>query len=299
MTLLLLFATGIFAGTVDAIAGGGGLISLPMLLGMGIPPHLALGTNKLQGSIGTLVAARHYYQSGLVSFRQAFRGIACGLAGSITGAVLAQVISGNILHHIVPALLAAVLLYTLLSPRLGLTDHAPRLSEPLFYLLFGAALGFYDGFFGPGVGSFWVFVLTYFLGYNLMKATAYTKIFNLNSSLVAMVCFMIGGNIDYHIALTMAAGQIIGGRVGAGLAVKNGAYLIRPVFLTVVTATIVTLLYRNYGESQMLAHFLHENTILLCLSLFILIVYLRMLRHNRLSKGTHSDYINQEGRVEK
>ena len=250
MLMLLLFATGLFAGTVDAIAGGGGLISLPMLLSLGVPPHVAFGTNKLQGTIGTFVAARRYYQHGLISFKIAYRGMLFGLMGSMVGAVTAQLLGSAILYHIAPVLLVLVLFYSFLSPRLGVSDHAPRMSELVFYVLFGFALGFYDGFFGPGVGSLWVFLLTYFLGYNLIKATAYTKVFNLNSSLIATICFLIGGNIDYRIALCMAAGQVIGGRLGATLAIKKGAYLVRPVFLAVVSATIVTLAYKNYTKEH-------------------------------------------------
>lgn len=258
MTLLLLFFTGLFAGTVDAIAGGGGLISLPVLLSTGMPPHLAFGTNKLQGMIGTLVATLKYYRHGYISMKKVYVGILFGLVGSILGSVAAQIISSDILRKIIPVILTIIFIYTICSPRMGLKDNNAKMSEFLFYLIFGFSLGFYDGFLGPGTGSFWVFALTFFLGFNLIKATAYTKVFNLNSSFVAMVCFAIGNNIDYRVGLVMAAGQMIGGRLGAHLAISKGARLIRPIFLGVVSLTISTLAYKNYAHSDLFAHFTEQ-----------------------------------------
>lgn len=254
LTFFLLFFTGLFAGTVDAIAGGGGLISLPVLLSLGIPPHLAFGTNKLQGTLGTSVAALRYYRHGLISLSAASYGILFGLIGSICGAIAGQVMSTVLLQKLIPILLLAILAYVVFSPRVGDVDLKPRMREALFYLVFGFLLGFYDGFFGPGVGSIWVFSLTFFLGYNLIKATAYTKIFNLNSSLIATLCFAIGGNIDYRLGLSMAAGQLIGGRLGAHFAIKNGSYVIRPIFFSVVTMTILSLLVKTYGHLDIVMH---------------------------------------------
>jgi len=246
MLTILLFVTGLFAGTVDAIAGGGGLISLPILLGIGMPPHLALGTSKLQGTIGTFVAARRYYRLGFISLKSIYPGIISGFIGSAAGAIMSQMLDGHLLKKIVPVVLALILVYTIYTPKLGKEDIHPRMNAFLFYVLFGFGLGFYDGFLGPGTGSFWVFGLAFLLGFNLIKATAYTKMFNLNSSFVALVCFAIGGNIDYRAGLIMAAGQLIGARLGASLAINKGANLIRPMFLCVVTCTIASLIYRGY-----------------------------------------------------
>lgn len=249
MLMLLLFFTGLLSGTVDAIAGGGGLISIPVLLGMGLPPHVAFGTNKLQGAVGTLMAARRYARAGLVSLRSSYLGIFAGVLGAIAGSVVNQAISSDSLRLIAPFMLAIIFIYTILSPRLGHEDVSPKISSVLFYLTFGFALAFYDGFFGPGVGAFWVFLLMFFLGMNLIKATAYTKIFNLNSSLVAIVCFAVGSNIDYQVGIAMAAGQVLGGQLGATLAINKGAKLIRPLFLGMMFVTISSLAYRNYGAA--------------------------------------------------
>lgn len=271
MIFFLLFLTGLLAGTIDAVAGGGGLVSIPMLLSIGMPPHLAFGTNKLQSTIGTFVATRRYYRHGLISPKSIYLGIIFGFFGAVCGAVTTQILDSEILKKIIPILLCIILLYTLFSPKLGHQDEKPRLSEFWFYLIFGFIFGFYDGFFGPGVGSFWVFSLTFFLGYNLIKATAYTKVFNLNSNVVALVCFALGGNIDYRTALCMAAGSLIGGRVGAGLALRKGAKLIRPVFLAVVTVTIATLVYRSYSHSEIFKQLTHQyQTLLIFIGVSIL-----------------------------
>lgn len=262
MILLLLFLAGLFAGTVDAIAGGGGLISLPVLLSIGMPPHIAFGTNKLQGMIGTFVATLKYYRHGYISLKKIYSGIAFGLLGGIAGSVAAQVMSSDILRKIIPIFLFIILIYTVCSPRMGLKDNKPKMNEFIFYLIFGFALSFYDGFLGPGTGSFWVFALTFFLGFNLIKATAYTKVFNLNSSFIAMICFAIGGNIDYRVGLVMAAGQIIGGRLGAHLAISKGARVIRPIFLGVVSLTISTLIYKSYANSDLFTHITEQYGII-------------------------------------
>ena len=241
----LFFATGLIAGTIDAIAGGGGLMSLPVLLGLGLPPSLALGTNKLQSCCGTAVAALSYYRRGWLNSQGLMSGLIFSAGGAILGAIAIQVSSNVFLKQIIPFILLFVFSYVVFCPRLGQQDEKPKMNLNLFYASLGLALGFYDGFLGPGVGGFWVFVLVYLLGYNLLKATAYTKVYNLNTNLIALLCFAVGGNIDYRIGVIMAAGQLIGGRVGAQLAMKKGLYLIRPLFLVMMLAAIVTLIYRN------------------------------------------------------
>jgi len=258
MILLILFLTGLFAGTLDAIAGGGGLISLPILLSTGMPPHIAFGTNKLQGMTGTFFATLKYYRHGYISLKKTYLGIISGITGSILGSIAAQVISSDVLRKIIPVFLFIILIYTIMSPRMGQKDDKAKMNEALFYLVFGFSLAFYDGFFGPGTGSFWVFLLTYFLGFNLIKATAYAKVFNLNSSFISMICFAIGGNIDYRLGLVMAAGQVIGGRLGAHLAITKGARLIRPIFLGVVSLTISTLIYKTYAGSALFVRITHQ-----------------------------------------
>jgi uncharacterized membrane protein YfcA len=289
MLLSLLFMTGFLAGLVDAIAGGGGLISLPILLSTGMSPHLALGTNKLQGSIGALVTTFRYHRLGLVSFKSASVGLIAGAIGSALGAATTLVIDGGALNKIIPAVLIAILIYTLCKPKLGKEDIHPRVKQIPFYLAAGFSLGFYDGFLGPAVGSFWLFLLAFFLGFNFMKATAYAKVFNLNSSLIALGCFAIGNSIDYRTAFVMAAGQLIGARLGSGLAIKRGVRLIRPLFLCVVTGTVTSLLYRDYGHADLSGmtnlvrdHHLMPLIAVLTLSVGSYLAYAMMLRRKNI-----------------
>lgn len=243
--LTLLFFTGMAAGTIDAIAGGGGLISLPMLLSVGLPPHIALGTNKLQACIGTSTATYRYYRNGWLEPKKLIPGLIWSFIGAVSGAITIQLMSSDILKKIIPFLLILILIYTLFSPALGKIERAQRMKDVSFYFIFGLLLGFYDGFFGPGAGSFWTFALMFFMGFSILKATAYTKAFNLNTNLAGLACFIISNNVNYKIALCMAAGQFLGGQFGASFAMKHGAKVIRPIFLVMVFATMVTLVYRN------------------------------------------------------
>lgn len=244
--LFLLFLAGLASGFVDSIAGGGGLISLPVLLSVGMPPQLALGTNKLQATFGVLTAAINYTRKGTVDLKACWLGVIMTIIGAMSGAWIVQKVDSDFMRHLVPVLLLLVLIYTVFSKNLGLNDRKARLPQTLFFILFGLSLGFYDGFFGPGTGSFWTAALLLFLGSNLTKAVGITKIMNFTSNIVALTVFVIGGNVYYTAGITMAVGQIIGARVGSNLAIKKGTRFIRPVFIAVVLATIIRLLYLNY-----------------------------------------------------
>jgi len=236
-----LLVAGLLAGTVDAIAGGGGLISLPVLILSGLPIHIALGTNKLQASIGTGVAAYNYFKKGLISSATFLDGLLFGLLGTFLGVFLVSYLDNKILNKLIPLLMVVIFLYSLFTPRLGIVDRMPKMKENFFYLIFGFLLGFYDGFFGPGTGSLWVICLIFFLGYNLVKATAYTKIFNLKSNLIAFVFFSLAHQVNYKVGLTMALGQLFGGKLGSFLAIQNGARFVRVFFLLVVFLTVFGL----------------------------------------------------------
>ncbi|WP_419660556.1 conserved uncharacterized protein, DUF81 [Desulfosarcina variabilis str. Montpellier] len=246
-TLFFLWLAGLFAGFVDSIAGGGGIISLPALLATGMPPHLALGTNKLQGSFGSLTAAVNYSRKGLVSFRDVFMGIVFTALGALCGTVIVQVLSADFLRHVILILLVAVFVYTLCSPDLGRIDRRSLMRAPIFFGLAGMVLGFYDGFFGPGTGSFWTITLVLVLGLNLKKATANTKILNFTSNIVALIGFCIGGNVVFSAGLLMGCGQMLGAFLGSRLVIQRGTGFVRVFFLVVVAATIVKLAYNAYA----------------------------------------------------
>jgi uncharacterized membrane protein YfcA len=242
----LLFGTGLVAGLIDSISGGGGLLTLPVLLGIGLPPHLALGTNKLQSSFGSFTATYYYRRHNVVKIREALKGIIFTAIGTVIGTWSVQQIDSDFLGYLIPWMLLSIALYTFFSPKLGEKDQHPRVSQNLFYILFGLAFGFYDGFFGPGVGSFWAIAFVIMLGFSLTKATGYTKAMNFTSNIVSAVVFMIGGNASYTIGIVMALGQIIGSAIGARLVIRKGTKLIRPVFITIVLLTTLKLIYQNY-----------------------------------------------------
>ncbi|PCI29926.1 MAG: hypothetical protein COB67_03150 [SAR324 cluster bacterium] len=247
--LALLFLVGLMAGFIDSIAGGGGLIALPALLSIGLPPQIALGTNKLQGTFGTFSATWNFLRKGEISLSEVWRGVIFTLIGAGIGAWSIQQIDAGFLQQIIPFLLLGVFLHTLLSKDLGFKERPARLESPIFFFIFGLLLGFYDGFFGPGTGSFWTAAILLLLGLNMTKATGITKVMNFSSNVIALILFIQGGNVVYSVGLSMGAGQLIGARIGSGLAIKKGAAFIRPVFLSVVFVTILRLAYVNYQGS--------------------------------------------------
>jgi uncharacterized membrane protein YfcA len=243
---IILFFTGLIAGFIDAIAGGGGLVTLPVLLAAGLPPQVALGTNKLQGSFGTLSASYNYIRKGEVELGKCLVGALFTFVGASTGSWAVQRISPVLVQYAIPWFLSIVLIYTFFSPRLGYENRKPKMNFNLFFFIFGLLLGFYDGFFGPGTGSFWTAALCIIMGMNMIQASGYTRIMNFISNIVALSMFIVGGNVFFKIGITMALGQIVGARYGSTLAIRRGARVIRPVFLSVVLLTICRLLYNNY-----------------------------------------------------
>jgi uncharacterized membrane protein YfcA len=242
----LLFLAGLVAGLVDAIAGGGGLITIPVLLGIGLPPQVALGTNKLQASFGSGSAMLTFIRSGTVRLNECGEGILFTAAGAGIGTCIVQLLDPGFLRLIIPWLLIAIVLYTLLTPRLGLHDIHPRMKPGPFFCVAGLVLGFYDGFFGPGTGSFWVMALMLGLGFNMTRATGYTKVMNFTSNFTSLLFFVIGGSVLWREGLVMGVGQFIGARIGSRLVVIKGTRFIRPVFITMVLLITARLIWQNF-----------------------------------------------------
>jgi len=238
----VLFLVGLAAGTVDSIAGGGGLLTLPALLGMGFPAPLALGTNKFQASFGSTSAAWHYSQAGLVNWRECLIGIICTAIGAIFGSAVADALSPSLLQKLLPALLVLVLAYTIARPRAGMQPQPQKFRPQIFFVAFGVVLGFYDGFLGPGTGSFWTLLLIALLGFEFLRATATSKVMNATSNVVGFAFFLAAGKVNFRAGLAMGAGQLIGAKLGTRLAVRGGARFVRPVFLCAVTALLIRLL---------------------------------------------------------
>jgi uncharacterized protein len=238
-TLALLVAAALFAGIADAIAGGGGLICLPALLAVGhLPPHLALGTNKAQTMWGTLAALITFWRADRVDRRQALRTFPLGLGGSLIGALLVLHLAPTTLRPLVIVLLiGAAVLMLLRKPNRDGDELHPR----YLWIASGLALliGCYDGFFGPGTGTFLIVGFVVLCGRSIGGATADAKVVNFASNLAAAALFAARGKVIWSIAAPMAIAQIVGGVIGARLAIYRGAALVRAMVL-IVSALLVT-----------------------------------------------------------
>lgn len=242
----IFLAAGFLAGFVDSIAGGGGIITVPVLLASGMPPHIALATNKLQSSFGSFTASLNYIRKGLVNLKDVYMGVIFTFIGASLGTYSILLMDASLLNKIIPIMLVVIFLYTFFTPKLGSEDRHHRLKPNLFYLIFGIAIGFYDGFFGPGTGSFWTIAIVTLLGLNLKSATAQTKIMNFTSNIVSLGVFVIGGQVLWLVGILMGVGQICGAYLGSSLVVKKDVSFIRTFFLFIVGITILKLLYDSY-----------------------------------------------------
>lgn len=243
MELLLVSLASLLAGFVDAIVGGGGLILVPALFAMfpGTHPATLFGINKSASIWGTAMAAVQYSRRVELSWRSLLPAAAAGFGGSLVGAWAVTVVSPDFLRKLLPLILLAVLGYTLAKKELG-RHHAPRLAgrqEALAAGAIGLVLGFYDGFFGPGTGSFFVFLFVRWLGYDFLHASACAKLLNSATNLAALILFAIKGHVWWHFALALAIANVVGSLVGTHVALKHGAGFVRGVFIVVVFALIV------------------------------------------------------------
>jgi len=240
--LAILFAVGLAGGFVDSIAGGGGLLSVPALMAIGLNPVQVLATNKAQAVFGSFTATVNYARKGHVNLADMKLAIVFTFIGSASGTVLVQVLDATLMTQVIPFLLIAAAAYFLFGPRIGDVDRHHHLERTPFYLIFGLSLGFYDGFFGPGTGSFWALAFVAVLGFNMLKATAHTKVVNFTSNFASLLFFAFAGHVVWTYALVMAAGQFIGARLGSNLAMTHGTSLIRPLLVAislVMTAKII------------------------------------------------------------
>jgi len=230
---LILFAVAFVAGLVDAIAGGGGLLTIPALLYAGLPPVAALATNKLQSCFGSFTAASYFVKKKMVHLQEMKLMIALTFVGSVLGGFALLQIDATLLRRIIPILLILIGLYFLLFPNIGALDKEKRISIILFSFLIAFGVGFYDGFFGPGTGSFFAIAFVALLGFNLTKATAHAKVLNFISNIASLCFFMIFGKIYWTLGLCMGLGQMCGAFVGARMVVKNGQKIIRPLIVII------------------------------------------------------------------
>lgn len=242
----LLLLTGVAAGFVDSIAGGGGLMTLPVLLNIGLPAPVALGTNKLQATFGSGSATFHYGRAGLIDFRSCGLGVLWTLLGATAGTLLVSRLSPELLNNSIPWLLLAIAFYVLFQPKLGESDVHARMGPLTFHFVFGISIGFYDGFFGPGTGTFWAMAYMLLLGFNMTRATAHTKVMNFTSNAASLAVFAWHGHVHIAAGFCMGAGQLLGAWLGARMVILKGTRWIRPIFITAVIAVTARLLWKNF-----------------------------------------------------
>jgi uncharacterized membrane protein YfcA len=241
-TVLLLAAAAFAAGFIDSIAGGGGLVTVPALLIAGFSPAESLGTNKLQGLFGSGSATIAYASKGYVDPGRQLPAAALSMAGGAGGALLAALLPGDLLRAALPFLLVAIALYFAFKPNMDDIDRAERLTPFAFGLFVVPLIGFYDGLFGPGTGSFFMLAFVTLAGFGVLKATAHTKLLNFASNIAGFAVFAMAGVIHWKIGLMMGVAQFLGARVGASLAMKKGAALIKPLLVLTCVALTVRLL---------------------------------------------------------
>ena len=245
--LLFLMAAAFCAGFIDSMAGGGGLISLPATLVAGIPPHLALGTGKFMASVGTTFSVITYARNKAIVWRLAAIGVAFALAGSAAGSKTALYLDSNLLGKVLIFLLPVAALITFMPIRRSEREEvkspfALYLVTPLVCI----AVGFYDGFFGPGTGTILLLSLYFFLGLGLVRASGTTKVFNLASNLGALAVFIINGKVLFLAAIPMALANMAGNIIGSRMALKRGPAIIRKMLLLSLGLLFATLVWRYY-----------------------------------------------------
>ncbi len=239
------------AGFVDAIAGGGGLISLPAYWSAGIPPHMALGTNKFSSCAGTVFSTANYFRARMIDIPVAALSAAFALLGSWLGASTALLVSPKLLNYLLVVLIPAIAVFSLSSRKLGYENRAHLLSKAYRLLLGGLAglvIGFYDGFFGPGTGTFLILIYASLLHYEFITANGNTKVVNLASNVAALLTFAISGHIYYPLAIPGAICGVTGNILGSRLVIQKGNKLIKQVFVISLLLLLGRVLYNLFSR---------------------------------------------------
>ncbi len=236
-----------FAAFVDAIAGGGGLISLPAYMITGMPAHMAIASNKFSAAVGTLIATVRFIKSGNLHMKAALQTAAFALVGSVIGAKLALFTSDYYLRIAMMIILPCVAVFVLFNRKqMGEVSRFEQLSKVRVFfgmLTAGILIGIYDGFFGPGTGTFLILAFTTVLGFDLKRACGNTKIVNLTTNVSALVVFILAGQVYYAVAIPAMFFSILGNWLGSGLAIKEGAKFVRPVMIFVLCLLFIKMLY--------------------------------------------------------
>lgn len=244
--MAMLFAAATFAGFIDAIAGGGGLLTIPALIWAGLPPTAALATNKLQACGGSFSASYYFVRHGFVSLGNLRISLVCAFVGSALGTLAVQKIDGQFLQLLLPFLILGIGGYFLFSPSITDEDRLQRLSPLAFAFTAALGVGFYDGFFGPGTGSFFALAFVTLAGFGLAKATAHTKVLNFATNISSLLFFALGGQVLWQIGFLMLIGQVIGASIGSRMVVTKGTKIIKPLVVIMSLAMSFRLLYVQF-----------------------------------------------------
>ena len=247
MEILLVTFTSALAGFVDAVVDGGGLILLPTLFAVypNAAPATLLGTNKSASVWGTLFATYQYSQRVHMNWAVLLPAAVVTMLSAFAGSWTVTQMSPSFLRQLLPLVLLAVLAYTLVRKDMG-RHHAPRFhstQERWAACTVGLCIGFYDGFFGPGTGSFFVFLLVRWLGYDFLNASAAAKLLNLSSNIASVVLFGLKGHVWWHMALPLAMANVAGSLLGTRMALQHGVGFVRGMFIVVVSALICKTSY--------------------------------------------------------
>ncbi len=243
---IFLWIIAIGAGLVDSIAGGGGLLTVPALTSAGIPPQFILGTNKLQGSFGSFSASLKFLSSKQISLKDIGLPFLFSFTGAALGSLIVQQINNDFLKPLILIMLIAVTIFFIFSPKMSDEKSKAKLSPFVFAILLGTSIGFYDGFFGPGTGSFFVIAFMTLAGFGLKEASMRARMCNFASNIGALLFFILGSAVLWKVGLLMASGQFIGARIGATLVLNKGTKLIRPMAITIALIMSIKSLWSYF-----------------------------------------------------
>ncbi len=239
---VLLTAVAFVAGYISSIAGSGGLLTLPILLSTGLPVIHALATNKVQSALGTLSSTWNFFRKGHLRHRELVLSVVLASIGSALGTMVVQRLGNELLLHLIPLLLIVIALYFIFSPRISDAASTARLSARQFAWLVALPMGFYGGFFGPGMGSVFPFLFVWLCGYSLPSATAQTKLMVLTINSTSALLFITAGQVLWDLAMLMAAAQMLGARLGSNAVMQGGSAFVQPIIIAVTLAMAIKLL---------------------------------------------------------
>jgi uncharacterized membrane protein YfcA len=243
--LSLLFLVAVVAGLLDTLAGGGGLVSIPALILSGVPPLAALGTNKLQGSMGTATATFMMIKNRRIKWAHVKPLMFTAFIGAIFGTIVVQFINTNILSFVIPIVLIFIAFYFLISPNPTKSNGKPRISNRKYKNIIVPFIGYYDGMFGPGTGSFFALSGVSCRGHDLLTSTAIAKSLNFSTNVASLIIFLISGQIVWVIGLCMMLGQVLGAWIGSHCLFK-----INPTYLRSIVVIMCSGMLLKYADSM-------------------------------------------------